>query len=111
MGTSPVPLVLLKKLPQIDLLSLHQQNKAAKRKPMALVKILNILRTSQGLIPRKPAPQRDRRTGTEHLHGKQFCIFLITQLVCQNVVRSEEHTSELQSRFDLVCRLLLGKKK
>src|SRR5699024_11247386 len=26
-------------------------------------------------------------------------------------VRSEEHTSELQSRFDLVCRLLLVKKK
>src|SRR5271167_328546 len=26
-------------------------------------------------------------------------------------VRSEEHTSELQSRFDLVCRLLLAKKK
>src|SRR5699024_12772396 len=29
----------------------------------------------------------------------------------QAVVRSEEHTSELQSRFDLVCRLLLEKKK
>src|SRR5207249_5959479 len=28
-----------------------------------------------------------------------------------SVVRSEEHTSELQSRFDLVCRLLLEKKK
>src|SRR5207249_8687855 len=27
------------------------------------------------------------------------------------VIRSEEHTSELQSRFDLVCRLLLEKKK
>src|SRR2546428_7608566 len=26
-------------------------------------------------------------------------------------VRSEEHTSELQSPSDLVCRLLLGKKK
>src|SRR5699024_12288372 len=26
------------------------------------------------------------------------------------LVRSEEHTSELQSRFDLVCRLLLDKK-
>src|SRR5699024_4649497 len=26
------------------------------------------------------------------------------------LVRSEEHTSELQSRFDLVCRLLLEKK-
>src|SRR5699024_8303677 len=27
------------------------------------------------------------------------------------LLRSEEHTSELQSRFDLVCRLLLKKKK
>src|SRR5699024_11787934 len=26
-------------------------------------------------------------------------------------IRSEEHTSELHSRFDLVCRLLLEKKK
>src|SRR5699024_11542422 len=26
-------------------------------------------------------------------------------------MRSEEHTSELQSRFDLVCRLLLEKQK
>src|SRR5699024_12204077 len=26
------------------------------------------------------------------------------------IPRSEEHTSELQSRFDLVCRLLLEKK-
>src|SRR5699024_11832789 len=30
-------------------------------------------------------------------------------LSCES--RSEEHTSELQSRFDLVCRLLLEKKK
>src|SRR5699024_11307323 len=29
----------------------------------------------------------------------------------RNGYRSEEHTSELQSRFDLVCRLLLEKKK
>src|SRR2546421_222077 len=28
-----------------------------------------------------------------------------------NQIRSEEHTSELQSRSDLVCRLLLEKKK
>src|SRR5207249_10649110 len=28
-----------------------------------------------------------------------------------SAARSEEHTSELQSRFDLVCRLLLEKKK
>src|SRR5699024_12736420 len=29
----------------------------------------------------------------------------------RDVKRSEEHTSELQSRFDLVCRLLLENKK
>src|SRR2546422_6252712 len=34
-------------------------------------------------------------------------------IVCRAVVqeRSEEHTSELQSRLHLVCRLLLEKKK
>src|SRR5207249_5213664 len=31
--------------------------------------------------------------------------------LCTTSERSEEHTSELQSRFDLVCRLLLEKKK
>src|SRR2546421_8342689 len=31
--------------------------------------------------------------------------------VSVRVTRSEEHTSELQSRSDLVCRLLLEKKK
>src|SRR5699024_11904864 len=40
---------------------------------------------------------------------------LITKLLVQRIHylirRSEEHTSELQSRFDLVCRLLLEKKK
>src|SRR2546428_8267862 len=30
---------------------------------------------------------------------------------CGQQFRSEEHTSELQSRSDLVCRLLLEKKK
>src|SRR5699024_11270639 len=32
-------------------------------------------------------------------------------LTTESSYRSEEHTSELQSRFDLVCRLLLEKKK
>src|SRR5207248_6721732 len=31
--------------------------------------------------------------------------------VCRRKSRSEEHTSELQSPYDLVCRLLLEKKK
>src|SRR5699024_12642483 len=37
--------------------------------------------------------------------------FLLIQKFIYLLFRSEEHTSELQSRFDLVCRLLLEKKK
>src|SRR5690349_23756722 len=55
-------------------------------------------------------------------HELIFCHFDITvQLSCEIAAdigfsflpfaRSEEHTSELQSRRDLVCRLLLEKKK
>src|SRR5438874_12416575 len=40
--------------------------------------------------------------------GKQFSL---TTMVLDIFFRSEEHTSELQSRRDLVCRLLLEKKK
>src|SRR5438034_4472446 len=35
----------------------------------------------------------------------------VTRLLTQAEQRSEEHTSELQSHSDLVCRLLLEKKK
>src|SRR2546422_2932182 len=35
---------------------------------------------------------------------------MVASPLCQ-VIRSEEHTSELQSRLHLVCRLLLEKKK
>src|SRR5438132_10005517 len=34
-----------------------------------------------------------------------------TNVIIRNNVRSEEHTSELQSHSELVCRLLLEKKK
>src|SRR5438067_8754317 len=51
-----------------------------------------------------------------HAHGAQDCVSGNQQHVSNHVLqttgeRSEEHTSELQSRFDLVCRLLLEKKK
>src|SRR5207253_8746146 len=38
-------------------------------------------------------------------------IYIGTQGIHDPAVRSEEHTSELQSRGHLVCRLLLEKKK
>src|SRR5699024_12487426 len=37
--------------------------------------------------------------------------FWLHSFVETPIFRSEEHTSELQSRFDIVCRLLLEKKK
>src|SRR5438105_10666842 len=36
--------------------------------------------------------------------------FMPVSILTQSTKRSEEHTSELQSRVDLVCRLLLEKK-
>src|SRR5699024_11872740 len=46
----------------------------------------------------------DRISGTANL--KTYCRKLFELWL----KRSEEHTSELQSRFELVCRLLLEKK-
>src|SRR5256712_1223513 len=48
--------------------------------------------------------------GDLHITGGQAGL-LSTFLFLGLAVRSEEHTSELQSRSDLVCRLLLEKKK
>src|SRR3989440_8408010 len=47
--------------------------------------------------PLGPRPAKEREKATRHHRFLSF--------------RSEEHTSELQSRSDLVCRLLLEKKK
>src|SRR5699024_4802760 len=58
----------------------------------------------------------------EHFGSTDWSFLLDTAILHANLwgngdttvlpeLRSEEHTSELQSRFDLVCRLLLEKKK
>src|SRR5699024_12472400 len=52
--------------------------------------------------------------GSDVRHGAACAILTIeamTDIYIDDWARSEEHTSELQSRFDLVCRLLLEKKK
>src|SRR5207247_3265138 len=45
--------------------------------------------------------------------GRELANVPVSSVVVDNAAgtRSEEHTSELQSRVDLVCRLLLEKKK
>src|SRR3712207_7560221 len=47
----------------------------------------------------------------DNLATRIFCLFLDRLPTVDEHVRSEEHTSELQSRQYLVCRLLLEKKK
>src|SRR5690349_24164212 len=45
-------------------------------------------------------------------HTMNFRVFLMRDMTTSTAkTRSEEHTSELQSRRDLVCRLMLEKKK
>src|SRR5699024_12753591 len=48
---------------------------------------------------------------TEVMPGEQVKVSVTASSGQSRVFRSEEHTSELQSRFDLVCRLLLDNKK
>src|SRR5699024_12015689 len=64
-----------------------------------------------GCFPRaRPQPPRKQNYFLEK--GKHlFCVRCSSRkLSLSSRKRSEEHTSELQSRFDLVCRLLLEKK-
>src|SRR5256885_6231651 len=49
--------------------------------------------------------------GTAHRSGCIESPMLHLVLCHRSIVRSEEHTSELQSPCNLVCRLLLEKKK
>src|SRR5690349_23499193 len=52
-----------------------------------------------------------RRSGASDGSGRKRIVFQHDNLLERLRKRSEEHTSELQSRRDLVCRLLLEKKK
>src|SRR5699024_11609986 len=48
----------------------------------------------------------DSSAKKEKINNSMNCLFYHFDFM---ITRSEEHTSELQSRFDLVCRLLLEK--
>src|SRR3712207_8894496 len=59
------------------------------------------------LIPGKPAP----RLITAEMVASMKPGSVIVDMAAANGGRTEEHTSEIQSRQYLVCRLLLEKKK
>src|SRR2546426_12240355 len=50
-------------------------------------------------------------SGNYHPHGEAVIYPALVRLAQDFSMRSEEHTSELQSPCNLVCRLLLEKKK
>src|SRR3712207_7268413 len=56
-------------------------------------------------------PPRLRRTPSGTPKGRLMRPTIASMLAIDPTERSEEHTSELQSRQYLVCRLLLEKKK
>src|SRR5207249_12236031 len=56
--------------------------------------------------PRRLLAARGARVGRRGVRGPQRHRITLRQPAGRGP-RSEEHTSELQSRFDLVCRLLL----
>src|SRR5437867_6450451 len=53
---------------------------------------------------------RHRQAGQRDAHARAGGRLWMSSWM-MTVLRSEEHTSELQSPYDLVCRLLLEKKK
>src|SRR5207249_5044257 len=61
-------------------------------------------------LPWSPARLTQRVGRIDRAGSPHARIETITLLPAPPLARSEEHTSELQSRFDLVCRLLLEKK-
>ena len=54
---------------------------------------------------------RNSSIGVAMLLGFTFFMGLMLSRLLSFILRSEEHTSELQSHVNLVCRLLLEKKK
>src|SRR5699024_12446750 len=77
--------------------------------PLPLLDALPISRSSTRTLPPHLVSRRPRSCAWRNIAHLIMCARpLHPFLACRyRTVRSEEHTSELQSRFDLVCRLLL----
>src|SRR3712207_8532902 len=80
---------------EIYTLSLHDALPISQRRDLAVVVLPDMRRDEREERDREQDPDEGQRPGEAEVAA----------------VRSEEHTSELQSRQYLVCRLLLEKKK
>src|SRR5690606_41714125 len=86
---------------QIHTLSLHDALPICRQAPCS----------SPGIRKRGTGRRRQWRGRTEDDVGHWYRSSWLISISPSNAARSEEHTSELQSRENLVCRLLLEKKK
>src|SRR2546427_11150842 len=73
----------------------------------ARTKSISLMTTAALLVVRGPAPLGSALAALHHLSGGKCR----SERSRTTYHRSEEHTSELQSQSNLVCRLLLEKKK
>src|SRR5437868_10147671 len=91
---------------EISTLSLHDALPICE--PCRTVLARGVRLGSQHRLPHQAPSELDLHDQRRH-HGRELPRISLDGR--QRHRRSEEHTSELQSRFDLVCRLLLEKKK
>src|SRR2546429_7362368 len=71
-----------------------------------------LFRSSDSVSPTvawAPGPTRPTQY-TSHTANNDSMIISATMGIASSTIRSEEHTSELQSRLHLVCRLLLAQR-
>src|SRR5699024_6720687 len=98
------------RLPQLDLVVQHDHDVVAALDPGPAEVVRDLVRPGrelgEGPLPLGTIGFDDPQSGTVIVLRD-----LVEPVEGEVEVRSEEHTSELQSRFDLVCRLLLEKKK
>src|SRR5437868_7506674 len=71
------------------------------------------MQTAQAQTTAQPPNDQQGQDGMRGMMGREGRGRMgeMRHMMMNRISRSEEHTSELQSRFDLVCRLLLEKKK
>src|SRR5699024_9874921 len=86
----------------VDGLHPRRRERAGRRRALVMTFIRRLCRmVAVRASAQQPRDQQNQARGCKTAHDPSF----------PGEHESEEHTSELQSRFDLVCRLLLEKKK
>src|SRR5437868_1801066 len=91
------PVILERPLPKSTQIHSFSDDPSPEFEPVILVQLVDELQTKAQLFLTEQLARQS---------GLVVVPFDETRRMLADLARSEEHTSELQSRFDLVCRLL-----